>query len=97
MEQLNKNLALISQQRDFLRRSYQVSRIGIFGSFARGEERPESDVDVLIELEQPIGLFRLVNLENYLSSLLNRRVDRVTKPALKPALKDRILKDVVYA
>jgi len=95
--QLKKHLDLIQQHRDTLRKTYNVRRIGIFGSVARGEATRSSDIDVLVELSKPMGFFRFIQLENHLAKLLNKKVDLVTRNALKPAIKKNILHDVVYA
>jgi predicted nucleotidyltransferase len=79
-----------------LRRDFHVERIGVFGSVARHEERPDSDVDVLVSFSESPGFFKFVRLENYLAGALKRRVDLVTRRALKPAMKKEILRHVSY-
>lgn len=78
------------------KKAYRVRRLGIFGSTARGTARRTSDVDVLVEFSTTPGLIQFIQLENKLSRLLRRRVDLVSKPSLKPLLRESILKDVVY-
>ena len=79
-----------------LRRQYGVRSLGIFGSYVRGDQRSESDLDLLVELdERPLTLLQFIALENYLSDLLGVKVDLVEKEALKPAIGDHILKEVV--
>jgi len=78
-----------------LRKKFKVKTIGVFGSYARDEQKRSSDVDVLVEFEQPVGLFQFMALENYLSDLLGVRVDLVSKKALKPHIGERILAEVV--
>lgn len=75
---------------------YMVSRIGVFGSFARGEETEESDVDVIVEFSQRVDLFHVAGLQYYLAEILGRKVDLVTAGALKPLIRDRILNEVEY-
>lgn len=75
---------------------YGVRRIGMFGSYARGEADAESDLDVLIEGGR-YTLFDLMGMEEELSKELHLKVDLVTAEGLKPRLKDRILEEVVYA
>ena len=83
---------------EFIRQKFGVKRIGIFGSFARGEEREESDLDVLVVFEEGQKTFdNYMDLKFYLEDLFGREVDLVTEKALKPQLKDIIMKDVVYA
>ncbi len=72
---------------------FHLKDMGVFGSFARGEETPASDVDILVEFSEPIG-WEFVELKEYLENILGRRVDLVTKNALKKQLKDEILDEV---
>jgi predicted nucleotidyltransferase len=80
-----------------LRETFNVEEIGIFGSYVRGEQREESDLDVLVEFSSPIGLFRFVELEDYLSRELGVKVDLVMRDALKRRIRERIIGEVVYA
>jgi len=80
----------------FLREKFKVKEIGIFGSYTRGEESEESDVDVLVEFYEPIG-WEIFDLKEFLEEILGKEVDLVTVKALKPQLEDRVLKEVVYA
>jgi len=83
--------------RPTLRRRFKVSRIGIFGSVVRGEQRRGSDLDVLVEYSRVPSLLELVALRRYLSEALGEKVDLVPRSALKPALRKAILAEVVYA
>ena len=74
-----------------------VSRLSLFGSFARDEGRADSDVDLLVEFSRPIGLFEFVRLQRQLGELLSHRVALVTPAALKPQLRDKILHEAVVA
>jgi uncharacterized protein len=81
-----------------IHRKYRVKKIGVFGSFARGEEKEGSDIDVLIEFEDGHKTFdNYMDLKYFLEDLFSRKVDLVTVKALKPQLKDIILQEVVYA
>jgi len=79
-----------------LRNEYSVSSIGVFGSFSRGEDKKSSDVDILVEFSEPVGMFKFIELEEYLSKLIGKKVDLVTKNALKPAIREEILEEVIY-
>src|SRR3989338_4964026 len=68
--------------------------IGIFGSYARGENKSESDLDILVKFSKPKGLFDIIGLERELSEKLERKVDLVTQGALSPYIKDNVLKDL---
>ena len=92
---LDSMKSALKSRMPLLKRRYKVSKIGIFGSYARGEQKRASDVDVLVELSEPIGL-DLVALSEYLKNALGHEVDLVTVKALKPRLRDRILREVVY-
>ncbi|NJK56181.1 MAG: nucleotidyltransferase family protein [Pleurocapsa sp. SU_5_0] len=86
---------ILSQDKTLLREQYRVTRLGIFGSYARGEETPESDLDILIDYEQAPTLFQLVELRDYLSKQVGLKVDLVTKNGLKPRMQARVLSEVV--
>ena len=74
-----------------------VGSLALFGSTARGEAGPESDVDLLVEFNRPVGLFELVDLKDYLEGLLGRPVDLVTRDSLRRQLRERILKEAIPA
>lgn len=78
-----------------LKERFKVKNIGIFGSYVKGEEKEESDLDILVEFEEPISLLKFVSLENYLSDSLGVKVDLVMKRALKPRIGRHILEEVV--
>ena len=96
-----KTVAEITQilqgQKRTLAERYGVAEIGIFGSYVRGEQREDSDLDILIELERParISLIDLVELELYLSDLLGIKVDLAIKKNLKPRIGERILQEAI--
>ncbi|MDC4203785.1 MAG: nucleotidyltransferase family protein [Candidatus Manganitrophus sp.] len=76
---------------------YNVKTIGIFGSVARDETHGQSDIDVLVEFEPPIGLFKFLELEELLSERLGGKVDLVSKKALKPEIGRAVLAEAVLA
>jgi hypothetical protein len=78
-----------------LRERFKVKSIGVFGSFVRGKQKKGSDLDVLVEFDEVIGLLKFVEMENYLSGVLGVKVDLVMKDALKPRIGKRILEEVV--
>ncbi len=96
MKRLEEIQEILRQKKPILREKFKVKEIGIFGSFVRGEEKDTSDLDILVELERPVGLIKFVGLQNYLSDELGEKVDLVTKSALKPRIKKNILSEVVY-
>jgi uncharacterized protein len=82
-------------------RRYHVHELSVFGSAARGDMKPESDIDILVEFEPdaPIGLWEFGHMERDLSALLGHKVDLVSKRGLKPRIRPYVLRDakVVYA
>ncbi len=73
-----------------------VRSLTLFGSVARNETKPGSDVDLLVEFSQPVGLFRFITLKQYLEELLGSAVDLGTVRSLKPRLKDGIMREAIY-
>ena len=76
---------------------YHVASLALFGSVARDEATPESDVDILVEFCQPVGLFEFVRLKRQLESILDRSVDLVTPDALRESMRAQILDEAIYA
>lgn len=87
---------ILQKHKDKLKEQYGLKEIGIFGSYVKDEQDEKSDLDILIELEKPIGFVRFMRLENALSELVGIRVEMVTKKALKPYIGRRILEEVRY-
>lgn len=87
---------ILSQHLAQLQNEYGVEKIGVFGSVARDEQTVVSDVDILVELSQAIGMVKFLQLENNLQELLNTKVDLVTKSALKKHIGQRIMQEVKY-
>jgi len=90
-------LKALKMELPYLRDKFNVKSVGLFGSCARGEQTRKSDIDLLVEFESPIGLFELVELEEYLGGILGAKVEIVTPDALKPIMKPLVLKEVIYA
>ena len=89
-------LGALAEHRERIR-SPGIRRIGVFGSFARGEEREESDIDILIEFEEGGRSFdTYMGLKFFLEDLFGRRVDLVDRDAIKPVLAPHILGSVRY-
>lgn len=80
-------------------KKFSVKDIYLFGSFAREEAGDESDLDILVEFEPdvPIGLFEFARLRRRLSELVGREVDLVTRDAIRPEMRDEILREAVHA
>lgn len=75
-----------------LLKANSVARAGLFGSAARGEMTPESDVDLLVDLQKKASLFEFIALKQKLEDVLGRKVDLVAYDAIKPVLRESILK-----
>ncbi len=88
-------IKILRQHLPELREKYSVSYLGIFGSYIRGEQTKNSDLDLLVQFDKKPGLLKYIELENHLSDLLGVKVDRVMKSALKPNIGKRILNEVV--
>jgi predicted nucleotidyltransferase len=80
----------------YIKREYQVKKIGVFGSYAREEQKETSDIDLLVDFSKPISFFTLFELEDYLTKKLGVKVEIVTPRALKKILIPIIMKDVIY-
>lgn len=96
MKSLEEIKSILRKQKLQIRERYGVSKIGIFGSYVRGEQKKKSDVDILVEFEKPISLLKLVNLENFLADIIGIKVDVVPKEDIRHELKERIIKEVIY-
>jgi len=91
-------LTLLRQHEPILKERFGVMSVGIFGSFVRGEERPESDVDVLVVFNEGEETFdHYMDCKFYLEDLFGKKVDLVIKDTLKKRLKEPILNEVIYA
>lgn len=87
---------ILRRHKPLLRKRFAVKEIGVFGSFVRGEESEQSDVDILVEFYDRVG-WEFIDVREFLEGILGRKVDLVTVGGLKPQLRERILKEVVYA
>ncbi|CAA6605640.1 DNA polymerase beta domain [Rhodospirillaceae bacterium LM-1] len=85
---------LLAAHADELRRMH-VAKLEVFGSIARDEAGVDSDIDLLVDFDAPVDLFDFVAARDRLSALLGVEVDLVTRPALRPQLRDRILSEAV--
>ncbi len=86
---------VLREHKPILHKRFKVDKIGLFGSYARGEDTEQSDVDILVDFSQPVG-WEFIDLKEYLEEIIGKRVDLATMGALKRRLKDVILKEVRY-
>lgn len=88
-------LQVLAEHREELK-GFGVKSLALFGSVVRGEARPDSDVDILVEFEGPATFDRYMELKFFLEELLGRRVDLATRKALKPRLRPHVEREAVY-
>lgn len=86
----------IRKSKPDLETQYGVQRVGLFGSYVKGQERKKSDIDILVAFSRDIDLFDFLDLREFLEDRLNSKVDLVMESALKPAIGKRILSEVEY-
>lgn len=89
-------LEKLTELKPLLEKEYSVNSIGLFGSFAEGSFNDESDIDLLVSLNKPIG-WKFFTLELYLEKVFGRKIDLVTEASLKPGIRDYILKNIIYS
>lgn len=82
--------------RNELRERYHVSSIGVFGSYSREGQTELSDLDLVVEFDQPIGMMAFVHLKNLIAERLNLTIDLVTPEGLHPLIRDQVMHEVVY-
>lgn len=95
MKTLEEIAKIINQHQRELEEKYKVKRIGVFGSYARGEQIEGSDIDILVEFKEPVG-FLFIHLADFLEEILESEVDLVTPDAIKPNRRRYIMEDVSY-
>ncbi len=97
MKTLGEIKDILRSQKPYLAEKYGVIDVGLFGSYIRNEQNKDSDIDILVDLGEPlqIDLMDLVNLERYLNELLGHQVDVAIKSSLRKRIGKRILEEVV--
>ncbi len=88
-------LSILSKNKPGLEKQYKLKSLALFGSYSRGDQREESDIDLLVEVDSSLGL-RFVDLAESIESLLNIRVDIVSKGAIAPRYWKQIESELVY-
>ena len=90
---------ILSEKSEYLAEAYGVKRIGLFGSYARGTHTEDSDIDIIVEFETPLG-FEFMDFADYLEELLGKRVDVLTVGGLQgiriPHIAQSIRESIVY-
>jgi predicted nucleotidyltransferase len=95
MKKLSEIKSLLELHKGDIKDKYNIKRIGIFGSVARGEADELSDIDILVEFDKPIGL-DFVLLADEIENILGVKIDLVTENAIKPKMFEFIKQDLIY-
>lgn len=95
MQQQEALTVLVNHQNTL--KEFGVKSLMLFGSVARDEARADSDVDLLVEFDRPVGLFTFIRLKRYLEEILERSVDLGTPDSLKPYLREPVLREAIRA
>jgi hypothetical protein len=88
-------IRILKEQRKELNEHFNVASLSLFGSVARDEASVDSDVDLLVEFSEPVGLFQFIGLQQRLEELLECKVDLGTSRSLKPRIKEHILREAI--
>jgi predicted nucleotidyltransferase len=86
---------VLRKHKNYLKENFYIKKIGIFGSYTRGEETSKSDVDILVEFSEPLG-WEFFDLKEFLEEILSKKVDLVTENGIRPQMKEKILNEVIY-
>lgn len=92
---MEKIKEIIKQYKQELEEKYKVKEIALFGSYVRGEQDDNSDLDILVEFREPVG-FLFIRLADFLEEILGMKVDLVTKDGIKPNRWKYIKEDLTY-
>lgn len=92
---LDRIIVILKDLRNKIGKDFKAEIIGVFGSFGRGQQKKSSDVDILVDFKEGATLLDLVGLGDFLEEKLNRKVDIISRRAIRPELKDNILKEVI--
>jgi len=92
-EQVLKKLKDLKNE---IKTNYKVKTIGLFGSYVNNKQKDTSDIDLLVEFEDIADLFHYIGLSLFLEEYFKKKVDIISKPALKEELRENILQDVIY-
>ena len=97
MENDSQILSFLRENKDMFRREYHISKLGLFGSYARGDANEESDIDLLIEFDGEVDIFEAkIMIRELIKEKLNKDVDICREKYLKPYAREKILSEVIY-
>lgn len=92
---INEIAEILNNSKNFFREKYFVNNFLLFGSYAKNCPTKESDIDLLVNFVKPIDMFQFIDLQDYLSTLFNKKIDLGTINGLKSFIKDKILKEAI--
>ncbi len=96
MNDIDKIISKLKELKPDLEKNYNITELGVFGSFVRNEQTPQSDIDILIDYKKGTSILTLGGLQYMLSEIFNTKVDLVMKKSLKKRIGEQILSEVVY-
>ncbi len=94
-KKIDQIIMKLREDKPFLEEKFKVKTLGVFGSYIRGEQKKSSDLDILVEFREPVGLFEFMELEEFLEKKMGIKIDLVSKKALKPRIGKHILEEVI--
>ena len=94
-KKIDQIIMKLRENKHLIEEKYKVKTLGVFGSYVRGEQKKGSDLDILVEFQQPVGLFEFMELEEFLEKNTGVKIDLVSKKALKPRIGKHILEEVI--
>ena len=95
MKDLSSIKKVLSEIKPELERRFHVSAIGVFGSYARGDQKPDSDIDIIVDFNRSVGV-EFIDLADYIEGKLQSPVDLVSRKGIKHGYLELIEKDVAY-
>jgi predicted nucleotidyltransferase len=95
MKDLSSIMKVLSEIKPELDRRFHVSAIGVFGSYARGDQKSDSDIDIIVDFNRSVGV-EFIDLADYIEGKLETRVDLVSRKGIKHGYLESIEKDVAY-
>lgn len=102
MREIDRIMRILKDHKEELKRRFSLKKIGVFGSYTRGEQTPESDIDIYVEFDiKNLTFDKYLELIDYLEKLLGRKIDLITKYGVEtiriPYIKEEIKRSLIYA
>lgn len=86
---------ILQSKKKYFEEKYFVDKFFLFGSYAKNQQTPNSDIDLLVSFKQPVDMFDFIDLQDYLAALFNKKIDLGTFNSLKKFIKNKILKETI--